>query len=78
MMQEINDLRSIVNALQSRVFSLDKEVYRLELIESKFHLCIKHMYIAGMTVKEISRKIGIDKYMVIEILVNMRVKMRKE
>lgn len=77
-MQEINDLKCSINNLQRQALSLDNKIYRLEMIENKFRLCIKHLYLSGMTVKEISRKIGIDKYMVIEILVNMRVKMRKE
>ena len=78
MIQELGDLRRIVNDLQGRVLSLDREVYRLESIERKFNLCIKHLYLSGMTVKEISRKIGLDKYMVMGILADMRVKIRQE
>lgn len=78
MIQELGDLRRIVNDLQGRVLSLDREVYRLESIERKFNLCIKHLYLSGMTVKEIARKIGIDKYMVMGILADMRVKIRQE
>lgn len=78
MIQGLGDLRRIVNDLQGRVLSLDREVYRLESIERKFNLCIKHLYLSGMTVKEIARKIGIDKYMVMGILADMRVKLRQE
>lgn len=78
MIQELGDLRRIVNNLQGRVLSLDREVYRLESIERKFNLCIKHLYLSGITVKEIARKIGIDKYMVMGILADMRVKLRQE
>lgn len=38
MIQELGDLRRIVNDLQGRVLSLDREVYRLESIERKFNL----------------------------------------
>lgn len=58
--------------------SLEFENMRLRVIEEKCGLCIKHLYLSGMTIKEISKAIKWNRESVAMMLARMNVKRRRE
>ena len=64
--------------LKRKITSLEYDVNRLRVIDEKCGLCIKHPYLSGMTIKEISQIIRWDRKSVRMMLVQMRVKLRQE
>lgn len=58
--------------------SLEFENRRLKVMEEKCGLCIKHLYLSGMSRKEISKMLHWDVRSVSIILRQMRVKIRED